>query len=1107
LKIQSAQQLSEAPSQAGQKKQRLKELQASWRAGQRHAKAAEQAIIPQRTEGAPVPISLEQRRLWFFQQLHPQAPAYNLEFTFLLEGVIDHSALELAFQELLRRHELLRSVVALEQGQPVLVAAPEKEFQLRCVRMEGSLGPELMEALSRRIYQPYDLSRGPLFTAELWEIDSGHHILLVLAHHLVWDGCSTSVFFNELESLYRSFMTGTANLLPPLPAQYADFAVWQSSRRTEQGDLKWWQDFLADVPALSTIPADRARPAELAHQGESIYQVLPENKARVFAGFCQSEGVTEFMVWMALMGLLVYRYTGQQDVVIGTAAANRMCSELEPLIGFFVNMLPFRARLERGMNFRELLAQVRTTSFAVFQRNEIPFEKIVERVHPQRSLSHNPLFQSMLVVQNVPFSNLRLTGARCEQLYVEKKAIDVDIALYVEPAADSRRLLLVYNRELFDRTTMQRVLRDYVSLLDQCMTGPGRSLDSISIQTSTAKHQLLREWNDAADVTGSGRLLQQMVEAQAAQSPDAAAVSCERESFTYRELNQSANRIADLLREQGAGPEIRIAICLPRSSGMLAALLGVLKSGAAYLPLDPGLPQERLRFMLEDSRPAILVTLEHLRDRLPLMNGMKIICLDTYAEDIRNRNAADPSCRVSVDNAVYVIYTSGSTGVPKGVVVTHGALANFLDSMAESPGVNSSDTVLAITSLSFDIAALELYLPLTVGARLHVSTQDEAKDPVRLRKNLLEQQVTVMQATPSTWRMLLQPGFRFRRGFKALCGGEAMDGQLAGGLIATGATVWNLYGPTETTVWSSRKRLQSAARVSIGRPIAGTQAYVLDANLRPSGIGVPGELYIGGAGVARGYLNRPELTADRFVPDPHTGPAGVRMYKTGDVVRYLDTGEIQFLRRADDQIKMRGFRIELGEIEAALTRLPSIREAAVHVDHGNGTLTAYVAANTAMDEYELRNRLREWLPEYMVPQSFVILESLRHTISGKIDRRRLRAVAALPAHAVAPPRTAVEAALLEIWQELLRRTHVSILDSFFDLGGHSLLATQMMNRLQQSFKMEVPLRTLFEAPTIAGLAARIDALSRQKQLAQERRRELLSRISQLSSTEVQQMLQ
>nr|AYM54404.1 nonribosomal peptide synthetase [Phaselicystis flava] len=1061
------------------------------------------AIAPARRD-APLPASFAQQRLWFLDQLAPGSAAYTLAASLRLTGRLDVPALDRAVLEVARRHEALRTTFAVVDWQTVQVIAPEPGVSpvLRDLR---ALPPEARIEEARRLARaeartPFDLARGPLLRAALLRLDEDEHVLLLSMHHTVADGWSVGVLAREITALYAASSRGEASPLAPLPIQYADWAAWQ--REHLQGArldelLAYWTRQLAGAPAALDLPTDRPRPAEPSFAGARVAIALPAGLTAAAAAVARREGATLFMALLASFAALLARYADTRDVVVGTPAANRDQVETEGLIGLFVNTLVLRTDLSGRPGFRELIARVREVTLGAYAHQEMPFERLVEALHPDRSAARTPLFQVMFALQNAPSAPPALSGIVIEPLEADTGAAKCDLSLSLTEVEGGLRGELEYDTDLFDGATIARLAAHWRALLEGLVAEPDRPFDEVPILSDAERRQQLEAWNDTRADYPRDACVHELIDAQASRTPEAVAVTFAGRALTYRELARRARRLADTLRSLGAGPGERVGVLLDRSDELVVALLAILETGAAYVPLDPEHPAERLDWILEDASPSLLVA-DESAPRLPSSKARVV-----RPDEGRHGSAPDrapPTTRpATADDLAYVIYTSGSTGRPKGVEICHRSVVNFLCSMRRQPGIGAGDTLLAVTTPSFDIAGLELFLPLTAGARVEIAPRDVVSDGAPLRRLLEEGGATIMQATPATWRMLVAAGWRGRPGFTVLCGGEALPPPLASALLAGGATVWNLYGPTETTIWSTAHRLEAspgAAEIPIGRPIANTRVYVLGPQGEPVPAGVPGELCIGGDGVALGYRGRPELTAERFVPDPFGPAPSARLYRTGDRARWLRDGSLEFLGRRDHQVKLRGFRVELGEIEAALRQHPGVSAcvvAARTAPDGEARLVGYLVAEGRRDDAEsagegaapgaalsvgeLRAWLQRRLPAYMIPSSYVVLEALPLTPNGKIDRGALPAPEDAQLDGRRPfvaPRSEVEHALAAIWSDVLGIERVGVHDDFFALGGHSLLAVQMIGRVRAATGVEVPLRRLFTAPTLSELAAAIE---------------------------------
>jgi amino acid adenylation domain-containing protein len=1038
-------------------------------------RAPERAWLAQVLRQGDLPLSFAQQRLWFLDQLEPNTSAYTITSRQRLRGSLDLTALASAFTELVRRHESLRTTFASKDGEPVQRIADPGPVTFRIVALEheptvdrGALVEQMVREEAQR---PFDLARGPLFRPILLRLTPDEHELLMAVHHIVADGWSLGILARELGTLYEAFAAGRPSPLPELPIQYADFALWQ--RRWLTGDIfeaqqYYWREHLGGRPAPLQLPTDHPRSGRPTSAGASHDFRLPRPLADGLRELSRREGATLLMTLLAAFKVLLARYTGQEDIVVGTPVANRNYVELEPVVGFFANMLVLRTDLGGDPTFREILARVRETCLGAYAHPDMPFEKLVEELQPERILGQNPLFQVSLVWDTA------VTGADLAFVTV---ASPFDLTLFVRDGTDrTLSATIQYKRDLFEPETIARLVGHYCTLLEGVVADPDCRLSALPLLSVAEAHRLLIEWNATNMPRAAEETVPRLIEAQAVRTPEAIAVSCEGQSINYRELNRRANRLAHHLRRLGVGPSILVGVCVERSAEMLIAVLAVMKAGGAYVPLDPAYPATRLEFMLQDARSPVLVTQTGLLDRLALPTALHTVCVDRDACHIDAEPESDLEGGASTDDLAYVIYTSGSTGRPKGVQIAQRSLTNLLAAFQATPGIAASDVFVSVTTLSFDIAGLELFLPLVTGAHLVIASREVAADPARLMALMAEAQATVMQATPTTWRMLLEAGWQNAAGLTILCGGEALPSELAARLLDTGASVWNVYGPTETTIWSTIHRVDAADDpVPIGRPIANTRVYVLDRHLRPVPIGVPGELWIAGDGLACGYIDRPELLAERFVVHRLSETLTERLYRSGDRVRWHDDGTLEFLGRLDDQVKVRGYRVELGEIEATLARHPHVREVATvarRTADGERRLIAYIVGNGSVEPRELREFLESRLPDYMIPAAFVALDCLPLTTNGKVDRRALpEPEVSVGMHpSCAEPRDELERQLVKIWQESLAVSSVGIRDNFFDLGGHSLLAVRMFAQIKQIYGQELPLTALFQAPTVAHLA-------------------------------------
>jgi amino acid adenylation domain-containing protein len=1093
----------------------------------------------------PIPLSFPQERVWFLDQLSPGGNiAYNFQVTIWFRGPLDVDVLHRTLTEIVRRHEVLRTSFPAVDGRPVQVVQPARPIDLPVIDLRG-VPADQRQAVSERLVteamqKPFNVTKPPLIRWTLLQLEDDVHELIQIEYHFVHDGWSFAVMLREIKAIYTAFLAGEPSPLPELPVQYADFAAWQ--RGWMEGDvmdymLDYWRKKLAGSPTALELPTDRPRPVRPSFAGELRLLRFEPALYQELRTFSRKQGYTLFMTMLSAYYVLLYRYTGQEDILVGTTNANRRLTEIENMIGMVVNSLVLRGEMGGDPTFLELLSRVREMSVETQLYQDTPLERLVQELRPERQISRNPLFQVMFHFHDANVPDLDFAGVKCTFLVRGNRTAKMDLNVIVIPRAEQRvgfgsasaedlhaLLHWEYNTDLFDAATMEKMIACYLNILTAAARHPELRLSEIPLLTPGQQAEVIAAGNDTS-TDFPARLIQQLVEESAARRPAAVAVSMGEETLTYSELNVRANRLAHRLRRLGIGPEERVAVCLERSPALVTALLGVLKAGGAYIPLDPGYPADRLAYVLEDSRAAVLLTQSSLMPTLPA-HGALTLALD--AEDLANESVADPAPLAQPESPAYVIYTSGSTGRPKGVVVRQRAVVNFLASMAQRPGLGPDDTLLAVTTVSFDIAVLELFLPLSVGGRVELADPDTVVDGARLIERIEASGATVMQATPATWRLLLESGWQGQSDLKVLCGGEALPPDLARELLGRVGSLWNVYGPTETTVWSSVHPVvpadpESGRPVPLGGPIANTAIYLLDRFERgpePMPDGVPGELYIGGEGLARGYFGRPDLTAERFVPDAFSSRPGARLYRTGDLVRRRPRdGALEFLGRADFQVKIRGFRIELGEIETVLAGYPGVRACVAVVREdvpGDRRLVAYLVAEEAPKPRDLRAYLVQRLPEYMVPSDFVGLERLPLTPSGKVDRRALPSPDATARVedevAYVAPRTPSEEDLAGIWAEVLNVPRVGASDDFFNLGGHSLSAARVLSRVRSRFGVELPLSLMFDKRTLEGMATAIDEKKASPQAAPEpalpglAEADLLAQASTLSDAELDALL-
>ncbi len=1031
----------------------------------------------------PLPLSYSQQRMWLMYQLAPQSTAYNMPFASRQMGRLNKSALRSTIDAICSRHEAFRTTFIMRDEGPVQIIHPFRpphwvEVDLRHLPTEQRR-QQAAQLVEQEANQPFDLESGPLVRFLLIEIEPEDHILVLTMHHIIGDQWSFGVIGYEFAFFYNAYCRGEVPSAKPIPLQYADYAVWQRRCLTDdwlstQSD--YWQKKLAGLSKLS-LPTDHPRPVVQTFNGSHRMLELPASLIERLKQFSAELNATVFMTLLACFQILLSRYSGQTDVAVGSPIANRTQSAVESIIGSFVNTLVLRSDLSGDPTFIELMARVRETALEAYANQDFPFDKLVETMHSTRDHSSAPLVQVLFNVPNAPIGEINVQGLSWVPFEVETQAAQFDLSLTIETEF-SRKAYLTFNTDLFEPQTAERMLGQYKTLLQSALANPQSKLSELAMLTAVERQQMLQDWNRTQRAYPQSECFPQLFEQQVARTPGAVAVSMGQKALRYGELNARANRLARYLQPLGAKPGVTVGIGLERSLEMVIALLAVLKTGAAYVPLDPEFPRDRLRFMAQDASVAAVLTTGNLTDRFDAQI-CRLLCLDREEESIAQEADHDLGPIATPQNLAYILYTSGSTGQPKGVEIPHRALVNFLCSIRQEPGCSAHDVMLSVTTISFDIFGLELYVPLLVGARVEIASRTVAMDGRQLRALCETVQPTIMQATPATWRMLVEAGWLGSKNLTVLCGGEGLPPDLAALLLDRSLALWNMYGPTETTIWSTIERIERTDReITIGRPIANTDVYILDQFLQPAPIGVSGDLYIGGHGLARGYHGRPELTKDRFISHPFSPEPLAKLYRTGDLARYQPDGRIVHLGRMDNQVKIRGFRIELGEIETALSRHQAVLQAVVTAredQQGIKQLVAYVVYQdgAAPSQAELRSFLQSEIPDYMVPSLFVLLKAMPLTANNKVDRQALPAPASTvpvaAAHVAPIDRMAVQMAAL--WQQVFGVNNIGIHDNFFDLGGHSLKAAQLFHLIEQVYGRHLPLATLFQAPTIATLTS------------------------------------
>ncbi|HEX7181707.1 MAG TPA: amino acid adenylation domain-containing protein, partial [Thermoanaerobaculia bacterium] len=1050
-------------------------------------------IEPRQPGVDSLPLSFSQRRLWFLDQLQPESPAYNIPLALRIEGRLDATALAASLAEIVRRHESLRTTFRLEGGEPIQVISVPEAFDLWSVDLSvlsvDEREREAVRLAREESLRPFALSRGPLLRAAFIRMGDAEHVLLLTVHHVASDGWSMGILVRELGALYGAFSQGLPSTLPELPIQYADFALWQQrwmGGEALAAELRYWQRQLSALASLD-LPLDHPRPSVLHQAGASRSFELAYGLCDRLGELARAEGVTFFMALLAAFQSLLYRSTGQVDIAVGTPIAGRTLLHTEGMIGIFINTLVLRTDFSAGrsgtsLSARELLARVRKTTLAAYTHQNLPFEKLVEELQPGRDLSRTPLVDVMIGLHNQPVGGATVEGLRLEPFFQESGVARFDLSWSFEQIGGSLRGGVVYRTALFDATTIQRMTGHLAHLLEGMLTAPGRDLGEIPLLSAGERQQLVAEWNDTRGSSPGEPSLARLFEAQVRRTPEAAALVFEGSSLSYSELNAGANRLAHHLRELGVGPEVRASLYMERCPERVLALLGILKAGGAFVPMEPEYPQERIAWMLEDSRAAVIITRREDAGTLP----DSLVPVVRIEEDFSFYSSEEPCSGLAPQHPAYVLYTSGSTGLPKGVVVSHRAILNHMQWQQEIFPLGPGDTVLHKTPMSFDPSVCELFAPLWVGARLVLARPGGEKEPAYLVDQIRRHEVSALQVVPTLLRLLVaEPGLAHCRSLRRIyCGGELLPHELAEHLKQVwGGDLINVYGPTEaairTTFWKWQGDGRASRSVPLGRPITNAHVCLLDDRWQPVPVGIPGELYIGGAGLARGYSGRPELTAERFLPHPWGEEPGQRLYRSGDRARWLPEGTLEFLGRLDHQVKLRGVRIELGEIESVLRSHAEVQDAVVRLweaPRRGPELVAYVVAAGGLtpETGELRRFLSTKLPDPMVPSVYVSLDRLPLTPNGKIDRAALPNPQQPDVMIGEAPRTSHEEILAGIWISILGLSHVGIHDDFFGLGGHSLLATQMVSRMREILRVEIPMRAIFEAPTIALLAERTE---------------------------------
>ena len=1053
-------------------------------------------IVPVSHSGN-LPLSLTQTNL-FLDQLEPNNAVYNIPIAYRLTGKLNVTALEESIRKIANRHESLRTTFTSINGEPQELIAPDINFNLPIIDLvelpETEIKIEVQNLIQSEFKSTFHLETDLLFRIKLLRIAREEHILLVTMHQIIFDDWSLGVFQEELTRLYQAFCTNQPSPFPELPIQYHDFALWQKKCLTSEilaSQLDYWKKQLGGQLPVLDLPTDYPRPAIQTSSGKQQFLVLSPPLTAELKTLSQRAGVTLLMTILAAFQILLYRYSGQEDIIVGTLIPGRKPVETEGLIGLFANTLALRTNLAGNPSFRELLERVRQVALGADAHQDLPFEKLIEELQPERDLSRSRLFQVMFVLENTPQFTCKLPNLTLSTLEVDKSTAKFDLTLRLTENTAGIKAIWEYNTDLFNSGTITRMTGHFQTLLAGIVANPSQSIAQLPLLTEAELHQLLVEWNNTKTDYPQDKCIHQLFEEQVARTPDAVAVVFENQSLTYRELNNSANQLAHYLQKLGVKPEVLVGICLERSLEMIVGILGILKAGGAYVPLDPNYPKERLAHLLSDSQILVLLTQEHLVSKLP-ENQAQVVKLNNDWGIISKESDENPVSGVQPENLTYIIYTSGSTGLPKGVMIEHRSVLNLLTGLDQNIYTQYFNSPLRVSvngSLSFDTSVKQL-IQILKGHTLEIVPEELRFDGDRLLSYLGEHQVDVFDCTPSQLELLIRAGLltKSKSVPKAiLVGGEPIN-ETTWQILAQAKYIhfYDVYGPTECTVDATVCDLRwFNLKPVIGRPITNTEIYILDQYLQPVPIGIPGELHIGGDGLARGYLNRPELTAEKFIPNPFKKSKvksqklkSDRLYKTGDLARYLPDGNIEFIGRIDNQVKIRGFRIELGEIESALNQYPDVRETVVIAREdvpGDKRLVAYVVSlqQPAPTTDKLRRFLKDKFPEYMVPSAFVVLEALPLTPNGKVDRRALPAPdntrQESPETFIAP-RDELELQLTKVWEKVLGIKPIGVKDNFFNLGGHSMLIVQLFAQIEKTFGKKLPLATIFQAPNVEELA-------------------------------------
>ena len=1029
----------------------------------------------------PVPISFPQRRQLFLELLNRGTAVNNLSVLLEFKGKLNVAVLEESANKIIARHDTLRTCFSFNKGLLFPMVLTEAQVTLPVIDLQKIKSSEQLtiarQHAEKEVLRPFDVAQAPLIRLRLYVLNEEKYLLLVITHHTISDGWSLGVFLKELMLFYQEIISGKIKTPPELSVQYSDYAYWQSGEKLEkdlQSSMAYWKKQLGgELPTLE-LPIDLPRSTKQTYSGGTHRFIISREITESLEKISRDADATLFMTLLTAYYILLYRYSDQDEIIVGTPIANRNHPDLENMIGVFINPLALRVNLTGNPGFLELLKRVRNVCLEAYANQDLPFEKLVEELNPQRDLSRTPIFQVVFNMQNSPMPKLGIPGLDIGFLDIDRRVSQFDLTLMLTKSEGQWHAEVEYGDDLFNAETIERMFRSYQMLLEDIISKPDNPISNLQIISKEETDHIIYGLNQTEFNFPKEKCLQQLFEAQVEKMPDAIAVIHDRDTITYSELNLRANFLARHLNTLGVGPGIRVGVLMERSLEITEALLGVLKAGGTYVPIHTSFPPERIKFILDDADVKVLITNTNYASSKN--QNIQIVNLNDLKSTTSGGSYPKPA--ITSADLAYIMYTSGSTGQPKGVMVSQSSLVNFLWSMRQRPGIKENDVLMSVTPISFDIAALELFLPLITGATVVIASKEILSNPSNIGHAIKHYKITMMQATPATWQLLIDTGWQGEPGLKALCGGEALTRKLADQLLNRTSQLWNMYGPTETTVWSSVNQLHKGEPVTIGQPIGNTQLYILDQNLHPVPVGVIGELHIGGEGVALGYLNLKHLTTEKFIPDPFSSKPGARLFKTGDSARYLPDYSIEILGRKDDQVKINGHRIELGEIADVLLQHPAVQEAIAIVRpeaNGDKRIAAYYVPkqNGIPGESELHDFCREKLPSYMVPAVFICLGNLPLTPNGKIDRKSLPAPQNnFQLTGYVAPRNRIEQILASIWQDVLDADQVGVNDNFFELGGASVQSLEVVAKANIS-GLQISVENIFEHQTIAELAIHI----------------------------------